>query len=199
MPRADGTVPGLTPPIVPPARMRPARGDLEQRYRAQFDQTAMPQMVLDLRGRVIDANHAMCTLVGMDRLQLVGRTTIQLHHASDAGAGRQRGADLFVGRVESAVWERVFAAGDGSPVPLLIQASLIRDDAGAPDSVHAFVQDLTALRTAEGTLSRSTARFEALLSEATDWAVVADVEGSFVYASPAIGAAMGHEPATLVG
>ncbi|MDX6210294.1 MAG: hypothetical protein QOE24_2685 [Frankiales bacterium] len=170
-----------------------------RRYRARFEQTAMPQMILDITGRVLDANDAMCRLVGVQRPLLIGRTTAQLHHPSDRASGLSLARDLIEGRVESAVWERVFAAGDGAPVPLLVHSSLVRDAAGAPDSIHAFFQDLTQLRTAERSLTRSTARFEAMLSEATDWAFVADADGRIVYASPAVLAALGYHPPMLVG
>ena len=171
----------------------------QRRLRARFEQTAMPQMILDLAGRVLDANDAMCRLVGLDVTAMVGRSTTQLHHPSDVASGTQRGSDVFAGRVESAQWERVFAGGDGSPVPLLVHSSLVRDEHGAPDSVHTFCQDLSQLRQAERSLSRSTARFEAMLSEATDWAFVADADGVIAYASPAVLTALGYEPTVLVG
>ena len=159
----------------------------------------MPQMILDLYGCVLDVNDAMCRLVGVERTSVIGRSTAQLHHPSDLASGSQRGSELFAGRVESAQWERVFAAADGSPVPMLVHSSLLRDEQGAPDSVHTFCQDLTQLRTAEQNITRTTARFEAMLVEATDWALVADAEGRISYASPAVLNALGYQPSALVG
>ena len=60
----------------------------ERRWRARFEQTALPQAILDLDGKVTDANDAMCRLVGLERSQLLGLTTVQLHHPSDAPRAR---------------------------------------------------------------------------------------------------------------
>ena len=168
-------------------------------YRARFEQTAMPQLVHGMDGTVTDVNPAMCRLVGRTRDELIGRTTQHLHHASDLASGISHGNDLYSGRLESAQWERVFCQADGSPVPVLIQASLVRDADGNPEALYSFVQDLTTLRQAQTRLTRSTARFEALLSEADDFAVVAAADGRILYASPSFRTLFGYDPAALVG
>ena len=192
--RGDGSVvPGVP---LPRTESTPAEA---ARYRARFEQTAMPQMVHGIDGRVADVNQAMCDLVGLDREALIGRTTQHLHHPTDVANGVSRGQDLYEGRLESSQWERVFRHVDGTAVPLLIQASLVRDEDGKPDAVHSFVQDLTVLRQAQQRLSRSTARFEALLSEADDFATVTTADGRIVYASPSFRTAFGYDPAALIG
>jgi diguanylate cyclase (GGDEF)-like protein/PAS domain S-box-containing protein len=155
----------------------------DRRYRARFEQTALPQMVLDLEGRVTDTNDAMCRLVGLDRSQLLGRSTMQLHHPSDVSAGSSMGKDLFAGRLESAQWERLFARADGSPVPLLISSSLVRDEYGTPDSVHAFCQDLTLQRKAEHEVRSSEARYRAIAETAQEAIWVTDPEGRTLFAN----------------
>src|SRR4051794_28327170 len=149
----------------------------ERLAQARFEQSAMPQMMLDLAGHITDANAATCRLVGRSRDELLGVSTATLHHPSDPSYGTQRGADVFSARVEAASWERVFATPEGQPLPALVHASLIRDAAREPCAIFAIIQDLTVLRDAQLELDRVSARFEALLGGAGDWAAIVDPDG----------------------
>src|SRR3954464_8525922 len=162
----------------------------ERLAQARFEQSAMPQMMLDLNGHITDVNAATCRLrgrsrarrlVGRSRDALLGVSTATLHHPSDPSYGTQRGADVFSARVEAASWERVFATPEGQPLPVLVHASLIRDAAGAPSAIFAIIQDLRVLRDAQHELDRVSARFEALLGGAGEWAAIVDPEGRLLY------------------
>ena len=47
----------------------------ERIARARFEQSAMPQVMLDLDGHITDVNAATCQLVGRSRDQLLGVST----------------------------------------------------------------------------------------------------------------------------
>jgi diguanylate cyclase (GGDEF)-like protein/PAS domain S-box-containing protein len=163
----------------------------ERRARARFDQSAMPQLMLALDGRITAANDAMCRLVGRDRDDLVGSSTTTLHHPSDPRYGEQRGESVFAGQVDAGSWERVFTTPEAHPLPVLVHASLIRDAAGEPVEIFCIIQDLSVLRDAEQAVDRVNARFEALMGGASDWAAILDPDGRLLYASPAVHHAFG--------
>src|SRR3954454_16237346 len=171
----------------------------ERLAQARFEQSAMPQMMLDLDGHITDVNAATCRRVGRSRDQLLGVSTATLHHPSDPSYGIQRGADVFSARVEAGSWERVFATPDGCPIPVLVHASLIRDAAGEPSAIFGIIQDLRVLRDAQLELDRVSARFEALLGGAGDWAAIVDPDGRLLYASPAVHLALGLDERGVEG
>src|SRR3954447_26389874 len=171
----------------------------ERLAQARFEQSAMPQVMLDLDGQITDVNAATCVLVGRSRDQLLGASTATLHHPSDPSYGTQRGADVFSARVEAASWERVFATPEGQPLPVLVHASLIRDAAGEPSAIFAIIQDLRVLRDAQMELDRVSARFEALLGGAGDWAAIVYPQGRLLYASPAVHLALGLDERGVEG
>src|SRR5438270_3601974 len=121
----------------------------ERLARARFEQSAMPQVMLDLDGRITDVNDAMCRLVGRTRDELVGTSPTTLHHPADAAYGQLHGGDVFAARAEAGSWERVFTTPDGQQMPVLVHASLIRDGAGDPCAIFAIIQDLRLLRGAQ--------------------------------------------------
>src|SRR3954451_15478159 len=149
----------------------------ERMARARFEQSAMPQVMLGLDGHITDVNAATCQLVGRSRDELVGISTAALHHPSDPSYGQQRGVDVFSARAEAGSWERVFATADGQPLPVLVHASLIRDATREPCAIFAIIQDLSVLRDAQLELDRVSARFEALLGGAGEWAAIVDPDG----------------------
>src|SRR5438270_12524688 len=171
----------------------------ERLARARFEQSAMPQVMLDLEGRITDVNDALCRLVGRSREQLVGISTATLHHTSDPSYGTQRGEDVFAARAEAGIWERIFATGEGQALPVLVHASLIRDADGGPCAIFAIIQDLRVLRDAQSELDRVSARFEALLGGAGDWAAIVDPDGLLLYASPAVHLALGLDDRGVQG
>ena len=171
----------------------------ERLLEARFYQSPLAQGMLDLQGRFIAVNDACCALVGMPREELVGSSTTQLHHPSDTSYGSQHATELFAGRREAATWERVFTRGDGAPVPVLVYASLVRDAEGAPEAVVSYIQDLTLLRQAEQNLDRVTSRYEALLGQAADWALLVDNEARLLYISPGAETAFGYRRTDVAG
>ena len=171
----------------------------ERLARARFEQSGMPQLMLDLDGRITDVNDAMCRLIGRHRDELVGAPTTTLHHPSDPSYGTLRGEDVFAARAEAGSWERVFAASDGTPLPVLVHASLIRDADAKPCAVFCIVQDLRVLRDAQMELDRVSARSEALLGGAGDWAAIVDPDGRLLYASPAVHLALGLDDRGVEG
>ena len=174
--------------------------DLEAaRWRGRFEQSTVPQLQCDLQGRVADVNQAFCDMLGMQPGDLCGRLVVQLVHASDRGPGQLALERLLAGEVSSYQVERVLADAVGRPVPVLVNASIIRDGSGAPESAAAYFQDLSALRTAERRQEQQESFFLALSARAGDLAVVIGVGGELTYVSPSFTAVLGHDVLDVVG
>jgi diguanylate cyclase (GGDEF)-like protein/PAS domain S-box-containing protein len=170
----------------------------ERMFRARFEQAAMPQGMLSLEGRVVNANDALCRMLGRDREDLQGRVLRDLLHPSDTGAADERLGALLAGEREADTWERIVARPDGAPVPLLVHAALLRDVDDTPYGIATFVQDLTALRRVEDELLRRGTLFNALVRQAGDWALLFDPNGRIRYISTAAAASLGHDVSELV-
>jgi diguanylate cyclase (GGDEF)-like protein/PAS domain S-box-containing protein len=180
------------------SRTRAALEASEQRFRARFEQAGLPQAMVSLDGRLVGVNDAFCELLERSREELADATVRDLCHASDSGAGNLGIAGLLEGRQDSARWERVVTRPDGSPVPVLVHAAVLRESDGTPYGVATFVQDLTVLREAERALTRREILFEALVRQATDWALVFDAQCRVQYVSPSLTTVFGHDSADLI-
>ena len=162
------------------------------RLRAGFEESTAPQAVCDPRGLISEVNAAFCLLVDRPADDLVGRPVRTLTHRSDPGAADARLSRLLRGEVSADRYERSLVGSDGRPVPVLVDATVLRDGAGRPAGASAYFQDLTLLRDVERRRQQQEEFFLALSRRASDLALVSDAEGRILYVSPALTQMLGH-------
>ncbi|GAB3781089.1 sensor domain-containing protein [Nocardioides ungokensis] len=162
------------------------------RFRRRFDQTSMPQSFCDLDGVLTEVNDAYCRLVDRPGSELVGMPVRSLNHRSDSGDADAHLAALLRGEIDSLQTERILCGPAGRPVPVLVDAALLRDEDGRPLGAAAFVQDLSSLRGLERRRQQQEDFFLALAQRASDLAIVTDAEGRLLYASPALTGMLGY-------
>jgi PAS domain S-box-containing protein len=131
----------------------------EERFRAAFEQADVGMVLCDLRGRVTRANPAFCRLTGYPEAEMVGRTSGHMTHPDDRSANVDFVSTLADGTRPSVVFEkRYLRKGDGHVVWAQASVSLVRDAAGDPAGMMAFVQDVSGRKRAEADLRESEER-----------------------------------------
>ena len=161
---------------------------------ARFEQSTIPQTTFDLSGRLLDANRAFCDLVGRPVERLAGRHVRDLGDRAEGRKAAVLVSRLLAGAVDRVQVERVIRDAAGRPVQVLAHASTLRDVDGTPLGVVAYLHDLTALRDVEQRRQQQEDFFLALSQRASDLVIVLDALGQVLYASPALGGALGHDP-----
>jgi diguanylate cyclase (GGDEF)-like protein/PAS domain S-box-containing protein len=172
--------------------------DAVARLRARFEQSARPQALLDMAGRFVDVNHAVCELLGWSRDELLDRYATEVIHPSDPNLVRDRLEQLRRGELQSATYETVALRKDGPAVPLQVDITAIRNKRGEPYELAASAWDITELRDAQRRLQSHQAFFRALTRETSDITMVVAGDGKIVYATPSTEQALGHRPEDLV-
>ncbi|HSE55104.1 MAG TPA: sensor domain-containing diguanylate cyclase [Nocardioidaceae bacterium] len=113
------------------------------RSRARFDQSAHPQAMLDVDGRILEVNDAGCALLGLPRDDLVGRDVTSLVDPADRERVRHGLGELRGGQVRELRLETTGLGPDGSArVPLQIDVTAVRDAQGRTYELVAFARDL---------------------------------------------------------
>jgi diguanylate cyclase (GGDEF)-like protein/PAS domain S-box-containing protein len=171
----------------------------EERFRARFYSSPMPQAMVNLQGRFETVNDAMCTLLGRTRNELEVTPLADLAHRSDGGGARAHLDAVLSGSREAGTWEVIATRPEGAALPLLVHAALLRHSDGQPYAVAMFIEDLTALRYAERALRRRESLFTALIEQASDWAVVLDPTGRLLLVTETFATTFGYDPAAVVG
>ena len=142
-------------PSPPPARPEDAaalRAELRQaaqRFRLAWEHSPIGMTMADLEGNRLDANPALCALLGRDRDELRGRIVDLVTHPDDLGAS--------IGAMEAMMADgggryqlhKRYVRRDGSIVHADLTASLVLDDDGEPSYVLGQVVDVTKTHNAE--------------------------------------------------
>jgi diguanylate cyclase (GGDEF)-like protein/PAS domain S-box-containing protein len=118
-----------------------AAGPQRRRARAQlqalYDASPAGIVATDLEHRITRCNRAFAAMVGLTPPEAVGRHCWEFLHPDSAPPDLVAVADLVAGLRDSHTAERVLRRGDGSPLPVRIDASVVR--AGRRRVALAFV------------------------------------------------------------
>ncbi|MDA3624107.1 PAS domain S-box protein [Saccharopolyspora sp. WRP15-2] len=112
-------------------------------------QAAAPVSVLDLEGRIVYSNPAVCDLVGYDLADLLGRPAREFVHADDPAVDRTFVQDMITNGLDKLSAEVRAVRSDGEVVWVLVSYALIKDSEGNPRFVLVQFQDITERRAAE--------------------------------------------------
>jgi diguanylate cyclase (GGDEF)-like protein/PAS domain S-box-containing protein len=134
-----------------------------------FTSSLIGMGLLDLDGRWLEVNPALCRLLGRSPEALLGHSSLEHTHPDDFELSRPTTQSLMsateVGQAD-AVIEKRYLRADGSVVWARVAASLVYDDDGRPEAVFAQIDDITARRQTEELLRLSDERFERVFEAA---------------------------------
>ena len=133
------------------------------RFRSVFERTAIGMTAIDLAGRFMRVNSAMCSLTGYSETELLRKNERDITHPDDRPAGEELFARLVAGEMESYDREKRYVREDGQIVWVRLGVTLVRDDLGAPSSVFGQCSDITAQKSAEVALQAAEAKYRALV------------------------------------
>lgn len=111
-----------------------------------FHQAPMPTAILDLQGRFLYVNPALCHLTGYDHDSLFGLSVREFVHPEDTSAEIDA---LFTGETSRAEAEKRSLRADGSVFWVSVITALIKDDDGRARFIMAQFQETTVRRETE--------------------------------------------------
>jgi PAS domain S-box-containing protein len=126
-----------------------ALAESEQRFRGQFTNSAVGQIICDLDGRIVVANPAYGRLVGHPVEELLGHTDRGMVHPDDAAGREERLSELRTGRSDFYNVEGRLQHATGRWVDVEATVSLVREPDGTPKHILAAIVDISDRRTAE--------------------------------------------------
>ncbi|MFI1987800.1 PAS domain S-box protein [Actinoplanes sp. NPDC020271] len=121
----------------------------EQRFRAQFTQSAVGQVVRGLDGTLIAVNEAFAGMLGHRAEELTGHTIEELMHPDDVAAAHRHIARLFTGEAESYTHEVRLRQADGHWIDVEATISVVRGSDQRPRHLIVVATDISARRAAE--------------------------------------------------
>jgi diguanylate cyclase (GGDEF)-like protein/PAS domain S-box-containing protein len=138
-----------------------ALADSEERFRNAFDHAAIGMALVDLDGRWLQVNAALCKIVGYTEHELLVRDFQSITYRDDLDADLAYVRRLLAGTVRDYQMVKRYVHRQGHLVWVLLSVSLVRDAAGKPVHFVAQIQDITRRKETEDALRASEDEYRA--------------------------------------
>lgn len=140
----------------------------EERFRHTFDKAPLAMAVIDLKGRWLQVNRALCKLVGYSEDELLALDHRDISHPEDLETERDFVVKLLAGRIDCYRIEKRLFHKDGQVLFVSLSVSLEKNHEGEPLYFIAQIEDITDRKRGEEELRASRARFAGILDMAED-------------------------------
>ncbi len=114
-------------------------GDFEE----VFERAPIGTALLDVDGRWLLVNRALCDITGYTAAELVGKRFDGIVHPADAGNDLEQRRGLLAGEIPAYQVEKRYFDAAGETVSAILSVSLVRDRSAAPLHYIAQLQDIS--------------------------------------------------------
>ena len=146
-------------------RMEEALKASEHKYRWLYESITDAFVSVAMSGQIQEFNPTYCRMLGYSAAELSQLTyedlTPKKWHAFEADIVREQ----VLPRGYSEVYEKEYRRKDGTVIPVELRTLLIKDEAGQPAGMWAFIRDITERKRAELALRQSEADAQARRAE----------------------------------
>lgn len=123
----------------------------EARFRAALQHSPIGAALVGLDGRFLEANRALCAILGYSQEELLEKDFKSITHPDDVAADLAEAARLMVGEIESYQRQKRYLHKDGRVLRAELYAAIVRDPDGTPQYALGQIQDITErLRSEQG-------------------------------------------------
>ena len=137
----------------------------ELRFRRAFEDAGIGMALLKPDGRYLQANRALCEIVGYTEAELLDKTFREITHPDDLEQGLEINRIMLRGDARSTSIEKRYVRKDGSAVWAHLTVSMLRDTSDEPLYYISLVQDITERKKTEAALKESEARYRSLVEQ----------------------------------
>ncbi|TAL28516.1 MAG: PAS domain S-box protein [Phenylobacterium sp.] len=174
------------------------RREQEALFETAFQRAALGRSIVELDGRTLRANQAVCRILGYTEEEITGLESKDLLHPDDVGASGEQSERLMAGEIESYDSDRRLKRADGVYVWVRMTVALVRFADGTPKHFVIELEDLTERHAAEAALKASEERYRLIAENTSDMIIMTDLSGKATYVSQAVRQA-GYRPEDIEG
>jgi PAS domain S-box-containing protein len=176
-------------------RAKEALSASEKRFRGVFDRAGIGIALVDMNGRIMEANPRLQEILGYTAEELSRLTFTEVTFPEDAGIDQNLFEAMIAGMWNSYVVEKRYLTKRGHLVWGRMTASLLLDEEGRPHYVIGMLEDITDRKRVERALRESEERLRAVLENSLDAAYRRNLQTDrYDYMSPVIERILGFTP-----
>ena len=157
--------------------------EFRQKFRAPFSHTTIGIAVIDMNGAFVEANSALCKMLGFEETELLGQDFMTITHPEDREKNKALILQLFSGEIPSFEIEKRYLRKNGAVIWASASVSLIRNVSGEPQNMMAFIQDMTERKSVEQARNESDDLFRAIYDQAASGIMLVGLDGKWIDAN----------------
>jgi two-component system, LuxR family, sensor kinase FixL len=168
------------------------------RFRLLVEQAAIGIEQVSLDATVLEANDALCAILGYPPEGLRGKSLAELIHPEYLAVSLKKHQQLIGGTLSYYSLETRYLRKDGSPVWVKVTSSLARDS-GSPAFRISIVDDISGRVQARERREGDEAKYRAIIDTAVDSIVVIDDRGRIQAFNRAAERTFGYRSSEMIG
>ncbi len=181
------------------AKVRHAHRALQMKYEAAFEQSAVGMALVDLDGRWLEVNDALCRMVGYERDGLLKLGFQDITHPEDLAEDLALVERMLRGEISNYFLEKRYIRKDRSLLWIRLSVTLAREASGTPRHFVSVIENINHQKLAEQALAASEARFRTAFDHMPDVVVIYDRELRIQYINPVTANTTGMPPDAFIG
>jgi len=171
----------------------------ERRFSGAFNTAPQGIAIVDLDGRWMEVNDALCRMLGYSREELLQLDFQHITHPDDLAKDLALLQQLLEGVIADYQLEKRYIDKRGNVLWILLSVSLVRDALGIPLHFVSQIQDITDRFEAEKRLREREEYLSTLLDNVIDAIVTIDESGLIETFNPAAEQMFGYAKADVTG
>lgn len=169
----------------------------EEQIRLSFDAAPIGVALVDIDGRFLRVNRALCEIVGYEADELLALTFQEITDPRDLDADLELVQAALRGRIDRYTMEKRYRRRDGDTVVVQLDVSLVRDGTGRPLHFIAHIQDITERKATEEALLATQATQSASLDALEQGVALVSLTGEVKLMNRAGQRIIGFTPAEM--
>lgn len=158
----------------------------EEQFRKAFDLAPHGMALVDLNGKFMEVNKALCGLLGYSEEELQSRTFADVTFGEDLGKGFEVLRAMVAGEVDQCHFEKRYVAKSGEVIWCHLSSGVVRDSSGAARHLVSQIYSIQTQREAALVLHEKEERYRQMFHRTQAVALLIDPEtGQIVDANDA--------------
>jgi two-component system sensor histidine kinase/response regulator len=172
----------------------------EIRFRTAFEEAPNGICLTGLDGRFLQANAALCQMLGYSEGELVAGVWQKITHPDDMGRSVQAAIRLRRGDVTSEEFEKRYIHKTGRVIWVRLKISVVKNSLGHQSHYITHIDDITERKAAEWAVQESESRYRSLFERNVAGALITTREGRILECNQSMARMLGYDsPNELAG
>lgn len=171
----------------------------EAQFKQAFEHSLVGMALISPQGKWERVNRSLCQMLGYTEDEMKTLSIQDLTHPEDLIESQSILEDLAVGKIEEVKYEKRYVHKNGSPIWVVIAATMLYDSAGKALHYVSQIEDITKRKEIENDLVLSEKKYRTIFENVQDVFYQTDQEGIVTEISPSIAQHSGYDRTEIIG